>query len=101
MHDSHNLFEYEGCSTALAHKDDPQTSLDAAEKMLKSGGLARQQRCVLECIRSSNFEDFTALELAEGVKNEWYYVIQRRLHELPQIKTTGEKRDGCCVWRLK
>lgn len=84
----------------LCHKTDPETSRQAAEKIVKSGGLARQQRCVLECIKSSGFEDFTALELAEGVKNEWYYIIQRRLHELPQIENTGARRDGYCVWRL-
>lgn len=29
--DAHNLFEYQGCSTALARKGDPQTSKDAGQ----------------------------------------------------------------------
>ena len=92
-----NLFQ----TQTLCHKADPETSREAAQKMVDGGGLARQQRCVLHCIESSNFEDFTALELAGGIKNEWYYTIQRRMHELPQIKITGKKRNGHQVWRLK
>lgn len=84
----------------LCHAGDPETSRQAAQKMIDTCALNRQQRCVLGCINSSNFEDFTALELAGGVKDEWYYVIQRRMHELPQIKCTGEKREGHAVWKL-
>ena len=92
------LFNYR--TKLMCHKGDPKTSREAAQKMIESCGLARQQRAVLHCIKSSNFEDFTALELAGGVKNDWYYVIQRRLHELPQIKRTGQKRNGRCVWEI-
>ena len=51
MSDAHNLFEYEGCdTTTLARKENPQTSKDAAEKMVKSGELNKQEKWVYNAI---------------------------------------------------
>ena len=42
--------EDEDISRVLAHTDDPQTSKDAAEKMVKSGALNRQEQWVYNLI---------------------------------------------------
>lgn len=94
----------------LCRKSDPETSRGAAEKMVKSGALSRQEEQVLAAIQLRlSFkpytwkDNFTAKELATtSVIN--YYTIQRRLsglHNKDKIERTGEKRDGCMVWRLK
>jgi len=110
MHDAHNLFEYKGCDTKnlppLSHRDDPQTSYEAADNMIKSGKLARQEEEVYQTILTHLKEtpwkkDFTAKELRYLYLD--YYVCQRRLsglHRKGLIERTGQKRDGCCVWRL-
>jgi len=111
--DAHNLFEYQGCSTKnlppLSHTNDPQTSFDAAGRMIKAGKINRQENRVLQAIKiyqnHLHYKDFTARELAKAASS-WldYYTIQRRLSGLRnkgKIERTGEKRDGCCVWRLK
>lgn len=91
----------------LYHRADPATSRDAAAKMIKSGKLARQEREVLRTIENRSsygfvYSDFTAKELSAW-DNSDYFVIQRRLSGLRRkgkIERTGQKRDGCCVWRL-
>jgi len=98
--------DYSVVAKTLAHKGDPQTSLEAADKMVKSGKLSRQEDLVLRYIKgwneTVNANKFTAKNLAFcGID---YYVVQRRLsglHNKGKIERTGEKRDGCCVWRLK
>ena len=90
----------------LAHRDDPITSYEAADKMIKSGKLSKQEDLVLRYVKgwskTVNSSEFTAKDLAFcGID---YYIVQRRLSGLCQkskIERTGEKRDGCCVWRLK
>lgn len=117
----------------LCHKSDPETSKGAADKMVKSGALSRQEDEVwrIICGITENVQhddgyarlgakDFTAKELTlfSGLD---YYTIQRRLSglcdkgKIERIQSTdrGEllyyksggpiynKRDGCCVWRLK
>jgi hypothetical protein len=89
----------------IAHRSDPATSYEAGEKMIKSGELMKQQREVFEAIKRSQKDfghnDFTARELSRWSGID-YFVIQRRLHELGGlIERTGEKREGCCVWRLR
>jgi len=91
----------------LAHRNDPQTSYDAAEKMVKSGALNRQEERVLDAIKCyvchSCKYNFTAKDIFASSTFS-YYTIQRRLsglHHKGKIERTGEKRDGCCVWRLK
>ncbi len=106
--DAHNLFEYAGCSTALARTKDPQTSKDAAKKMVESGALSEQEAQVFGWIKDYLEEhpvdkDFTARELAWWRYANKYYIIQRRLSGLRRkgkIERTGEKREGYCVWRL-
>lgn len=97
----------------FCHINDPETSREAAEKMIESGALSAQEEWVyrkLLCFLSAQ-EDFTAKELAHWITN-WqtqydytyiYQIIQRRLsglHRKGKIKRTGDKRDGCMVWRL-
>lgn len=90
----------------LAHTNDPITSFDAADKIVKSGALSRQEKQVHKAIVkffSVPNRPFTARGLA-FVSNIDYFVIQRRLsglHNKGKIQRTGEKRDGCCVWRIK
>lgn len=94
----------------LCRRGDPETSYEAAEKMVKSGNLNRQEQKVLNAIKTHLYwrkhfgesKDFTAKELnySRGIN---YYTIQRRLsglHNKGKIERTGEKRDGCMVWRL-
>ncbi len=66
----------------LAHRADPQTSYDAADKVVKSGELNRQERIVMDAIaRHSQPEGITAKELSakSGID---YFTIQRRLSGL-------------------
>jgi len=110
----------------LCHKDDPDTSFEAAEKMIKSGALNRQEEQVwieinLYVTSPQHLLDgtFTAKDLDDDKDiNIGYYTIQRRLGGLRQkskierLNTEGTvyqenkgqklmKRDKCCVWRLK
>jgi len=92
----------------LAHTNDPLTSFDAADKMVESGALARQERLVLVAIqdvcRALGRTDFTPKEIVKWNTRFDYHTIQRRLSGLRnkgKIERTGEKRGGCCVWKLK
>ena len=92
---------------------DPITSHEAADKMVQSGKLNKQENDVFSLIQYFDFhnrklhnkKDFTAKELSQAGRRLkiGYYTIQRRLSGLRnkgKIERTGEKRDGCCVWRL-
>lgn len=98
----------------LSHTNDPQTSYDAADKLIKSGALNRQENEVLGAARHYYNRlgriDFTARELANWTEQSpihnhlTYHLIQRRLsglHNKSKIERTGEKRNGCMVWRIK
>jgi len=104
---AHTLFEL-----PLSHRDDPQTSFDAAEKL----NLNDQEYEVYIAILNSGGVDFTAKELSKNSGLN-YWTIQRRLSGLRnkcKIKRVQEreylspdsyvlrysKREGCCVWRL-
>jgi len=83
------------------HRGDPHTSQKAAEKVVKSGELTRQQKEVYELWRKH--PNTTAGELA-GITGRDYYMIQRRKKELVDaklIKETGEERDGQLVFKAK
>lgn len=90
----------------LCHRNGPVTSREAAEKMVQSGALNNQEETVLRAIKLflSHFpykKDFTAKDLR--IEYLDYYIAQRRLSGLRnkgKIERTGQKRDGCCVWRL-
>lgn len=107
----------------LAHRDDPKTSREAAEKMVESGKLSEQERGVLAEIESISYwykwDNFTARELSDQSILYDYHTIQRRLSRLRRkgkieriqigkerigatntFKPIYKKRDGCCVWKL-
>ena len=94
-------------SRPLSHTNDPATSFDAADKLIKSGALSKQEKKVLSKIKwyKKGFgygENFTARELSIIAKLD-YHLIQRRLSGLRdkgKIERTGEKRDNGKVWRL-
>lgn len=98
----------------LAHTGDVATSFEAADGMIESGKLNKQEQAVwkvicdittnhqFETYACSGAEDFTAKELSNWSGTD-YYTIQRRLSGLfhkGKIERTGEKRNGCCVWRI-
>ena len=93
----------------LCHKNDPGTSYEAAEKMVISGKIKEQaervwkaiQDYMLYCAEKEMPQNFTAKELSEH-SGLGYFLIQRRRIDLDdKLKWTGEKRQGCCVWRIK
>lgn len=115
------LFDYE--TKLLTHKRDPDTSREAAQKMIKSGKLNKQESMVLSQIkiylRRCHKTVFTARDVSTfSLSWDNYFVIQRRLsglHRKGYIEKVAEdnsvwtescgkqrkKRDGCAVWRLK
>lgn len=105
----------------LFHKADPDTSKEAAEDMVKSGRLSRQERLVLITIEdvcaALGKKDFTPKEIVRWDSRFSYHIIQRRLSglhnkgKIERIQIEGikthpagnpvyKKRDGCCVWRI-
>lgn len=89
---------------SLSHTGDPETSYEAADKMVKSGKLNRQEQEVWDAILLHYYGHglFTARILARASGID-YYTIQRRLSGLKhkgKIARTGEKRDGCAVWEI-
>jgi len=100
----------------LARDKDVITSHEAAEKMIKSGNLERQERLVLITIQDVcavlGTREFTPKEIVRINDRFAYHTIQRRLSGLRNkgkierisINNNGKppwkKRDGCCVWRL-
>jgi len=130
MHDAHNLNQYEGCSTSLARTNDPKTSKDAAEKMVKSGELNRQENLIYSTIVEYTTiytqKDFTTKDIAHFMSwsiqdynyDKAYEICRRRfsgLRDKGKIELVTEKkditdctftfiykrRDSCRVWRLK
>jgi len=107
----------------LARTDDPQTSKDAAEKVVKSGELNRQEQVVCGAIErytshanhNSKYIDFTTKDIARWITDYSYgkaYDICRKrfsgLKRKGKIELVYEndwifnkRRDGCRVWRLK
>ena len=106
----------------LARSNNPQTSKDAAEKMVKSGELSRQEKMVydaiLGCVHNHTKKDFTTKDIAAwlnwlSIHNYFYdkaYDICRKrfsgLERKGKIEIVWERcdykrRDGCRVWRLK
>ncbi len=113
MNEADNLFEYNGCDTTiLARKENPQTSKDAAEKMVKSGELNRQEQAVyggiLGYVRNHTKKDFTTKDIVRYWWPATYYnaydICRKRFSGLQmkgKIELTGDRRDGCRVFRLK
>ncbi len=92
----------------LSHRTDPQTSRDAAEKLVESGGLGRQQKMVFSAIvEYSRGLAYPCGFTSKGLSS-WssfnYHLIARRLNELEKkglIEITDRRRDNCAVWKLK
>ncbi len=119
MNEADNGFEYEGCSTALARTENPQTSKDAAEKMVKSGELNRQEKEVYKAILKAGKKDFTTKEIAAWMfcfepYHKAYDICRKRFSDIEMKnkieliwlgvdkkgKNIYKRRDGCRVWRL-
>lgn len=109
----------------LSHTTDPQTSYDAADKIVKSGKLSKQEQEVYkeiilyeERIRYlkpyPENKGITAKEIA-NCSDLNYWMIQRRLSglrakgKIERLAKGGTKweegkkqmiRDGSCAWRL-
>ena len=108
----------------LARTENPQTSKDAAEKMIKSGALSRQEKMIYWAIQGycKNFGDFTTKDIAHNwvltnriPYHKAYDICRKRFSGLRDkgkieriwlgvSKKTGKgiykRRDGCRVWRL-
>ncbi len=115
MNEADNGFEYEGCSTALARTENPKTSKDAAEKMVRSGALNRQEQVVYGAIESytshathnGKYKDFTTKDIARWITDysygKAYDICRKRFSGLQmkgKIELTGDRRDGCRIWKL-
>ena len=76
--------------TPRARRSDPETSHEAAEAILDSGELGRQQRAVLAAVR--RWPGLTSLELGARMEiNRW--AVARRLPELEPVHVRkGEPR---------
>ncbi len=96
----------------LARTENPQTSKDAAEKMVKSGELNRQEKRVYDAITRysmcHSIKEFTTKNVAIWMLPMPYYkaydICRKRfsgLRDKGKIELTGGRRDGCQVWRLK
>jgi hypothetical protein len=96
----------------LCRTNNPQTSKDAAEKMVKSGALSRQEKKVYdEIVKYVQIrKQFTTKDIALNMSkySYWSYdkcydICRKRfsgLRDRGKIEITGDKRDGCRVWRL-
>ena len=97
-----SLFDYQ--TKTMCHRNDPETSRQAAQKIVESNVLQNQEYSVMVgIIVYFKNKDFTAKELANKDIID-YHTIQRRLsglHRKGYIERTGEKRNGCAVWRMK
>lgn len=119
-----NLFDFavagmkaQAAVDKLCHQGDPETSREAAKKMVDSGALSAKENQVYQWILSyldcNDKKDFTAKELVWWLYSNKYHTIEHGigrlvlrvsrlsgLHRKGKINRTGEKRDGCAVWRL-
>jgi len=87
----------------LSHRNDPETSREAAAKLAASGKLSGQRRAVLEALRQC--DGGTHGELGRVMGCDWL-VAARRLPELQRmgLVTKGEPRvctvkgSRCTTW---
>ena len=94
----------------LARAKDPITSHKAAEKMVVSGALNKQEKEVYDAISryATMFPDFTTKDIAIIMLSMPYWkaydICHKRFSSIERkgkIELTGDRRDGCRVWRLK
>lgn len=74
---------------------DPVSSKLAAKTA--AGGKAGELRRRIQLILWMTPQGMTARQLADSIRVD-YYDVQRRLSETPNIRKTGEIRDGAMVW---
>jgi len=98
----------------LFHQHDPQSSVDAANKLVETGELSRQEKIVYRAfLHNKKPEGYTARELAQKFVEPVmaYYMIERRASGLESKgklyrKAIGykdghaiyKKRNGCVIW---
>jgi len=91
--------------TALTHRGDPQTSHEAARKLMESGKLTGQRKAVLEALQKC--DGLTHAELGALMGVHWLTPARR----LPELERMGLVRKGeprvchvkqskCCTWWL-
>ena len=117
------VVKHEGCATVTTkvpdeplfeakrfyHSGDPETSKDAAEKMVKSGKREEQAESVrkaiqvymLYCAGIGIPQNFTAKELSEHSGLDYHLIQRRRIDLDDELRWTGERRQDCRVWRVK
>lgn len=89
----------------LSHRDDPQTSREAAELFKRSGKLGLHHRIVLDGVRQCS--GATHSEIAAMTLLDWLQVA-RRLPELERMgfvckgpaRVCRIKQSKCCTWWL-
>lgn len=85
----------------LVRKTDPQTSKDAARKIVESGALNRQEDEVWRMLKGFDCDEgLTMRELSE-LSGLDYFMCQRRISGIfrkNKAKIVGEK-DGMRLWR--
>jgi len=90
---------------AMAHREDPDTSRLAAEQLVESGGLARQQQAVFDALHRC--DGSTHGEIGQTMGCHWL-IPARRLPELQKagLVKKGEPRicrvkgSRCVTWWL-
>jgi len=83
----------------LSHRDDPQTSKDAAEKMVESGDLTRQAKAVLAAW--TKYGPGTSYQIGER-SGLGYYVCARRRNDIDKyLEKTGKIIDGRMEYGVK
>jgi hypothetical protein len=89
--------------TPACHRNDPETSREAAKKLKRSGKLKTQRQAVLEALRCCN--GATHAELGRFMGMHWLKPARR----LPELERAGLVRKGpartcrvkgskCCTW---
>lgn len=88
--------------TPLARRTDPQTSIEAARRMEKSGKSAFQRRLILDCLKCHGPHSAKDIGSTVGLSN---IEVSRRSGELvgegkPCKYLHNERSEGCLLWAL-
>jgi len=78
-----------------ARRSDSQTSKDAARHSLSQKACAERLSIFIAVTTKG---PMTAREVAAETDID-YIEVQRRISEVGGIEKSGERRDGCMVWR--
>ena len=82
------------------HKEDPETSKEAAETMIKSGKMSEQCKEVFKAFKL--YAPCTARQLSKWAEID-YHKVQRRFSDIERAGKavrSGMKYQGCMIWRL-